>query len=166
MVLELKVPHDTDLSGLIEQWPIFLSYALSFFLVGIYWVNHHHLFRPVKHLDPRILWLNLLLLFCLSLVPFATAYVGESRMAPLPVAVYSVVMLLPALAFLLLHACLVATHEGEVEDAAIARSARRKNWLASAMYAAAIPFAFVHPAISLVLIFAVGIMYFVPIDYF
>jgi uncharacterized membrane protein len=89
MVLELKVPHDASLAALQALWPVALSYLLSFIYIGIYWNNHHHMLHAVKHVDGRILWANLHLLFWLSLVPFATGWMGENHFAPWPVAVYA-----------------------------------------------------------------------------
>src|SRR5262245_13281328 len=88
MVLELKVPHGTDLASLEPLVPVLLSYALSFVYVGIYWSNHHHLFQAVQKVDGAVLWANLHLLFWLSLFPFATGWIGENHWAPVPVAVY------------------------------------------------------------------------------
>ena len=87
MVLELKVPHDASRSATIAPlWPVFLSYVLSFIIVGIYWNNHHHMLHSVKHVTGAVLWSNLHLLFWLSLMPFATGWMGENHFAPLPVA--------------------------------------------------------------------------------
>ena len=163
MVLELKVPHGPEPAALLEQWPLFFAYALSFLQVGIYWINHHHLFKTAKHISPAILWWNLLLLFALSLVPFATAYMGENYFAVFPTAVYACAMLLPALSFERLHQVLIGTHES---DAAVSRGALKKGHIALALYAAAIPLAYVSPWISLALIIAVAAMYFMPIRYF
>ena len=84
MVLELKVPHEPTWAALYERWPTFLGYLASFGFVGVYWGNHHHLVHTVRHVDPRIMWLNLYLLFWMSLIPFVTAWLGESRLAPFP----------------------------------------------------------------------------------
>jgi len=99
MVLELKVPHDASLEGLAAVTPVFLSYVLSFVYVSIYWNNHHHFFHLVRHVDGVMLWANMHLLFWLSLVPFATGWMGENHFAPVPTAVYGVALLMPALAW-------------------------------------------------------------------
>ena len=98
MVLELKVPHGDDLAALQQLIPVFLSYALSFVYVGIYWNNHHHLFQAVREVNGKILWANLHLLFWLSLLPFVTNWVGENHRASLPVALYGGVRLMAGVA--------------------------------------------------------------------
>ncbi len=99
MVLELKAPPDPSLSGLAAVTPVFLGYVLSFVYVAIYWNNHHHLFHLVRHVNGMILWANMHLLFWLSLIPFATRWMGENHFAPVPTAVYGVSLLMPALAW-------------------------------------------------------------------
>src|SRR4051812_47146291 len=102
MVLELKVPHGSDLAALRPLLPVLLSYVLSFVYLGIYWNNHHHLFHAVKGVSGSVLWANLHLLFWLSLVPFVTGWMGENHFEPLPTAVYGVVLLFAAVAFSIL----------------------------------------------------------------
>jgi uncharacterized membrane protein len=162
MVLELKIPHSPEPEAFLEQWPIYASYALSFLLVGVYWVNHHYLFKSVRHVTHAVLWSNLLLLFFLSLVPFATGYVGENHLAPFPAALYAAVMFMPALCYRVVHAAIVRTGE---HDSAAARNAARKNVIALLLYAAAIPLAYVNSWITMALILAVAIMYLVPTRY-
>jgi uncharacterized membrane protein len=99
MVLELKAPAGTDWHALSESWPVFLSYILSFVYVAIYWNNHHHYFHLVRKVNGAVMWANFHLLFWLSLVPFATAWMGEHEFAPLPTALYGVSLLMPALAW-------------------------------------------------------------------
>ena len=106
MVLELKVPHDTT-AALQAHWPVFLSYVLSFIYVGLYWNNHHHFFHAIQRVDGRVLWANLHLLFWLSLIPFVTGWMGENHFAPLPVALYGVVLLMCALAWWLMQQSLL-----------------------------------------------------------
>src|SRR5262245_24769860 len=101
MVLELKVPHSADLEALRGLLPVFLTYVLSFVYVGIYWNNHHHMLHTVDRVSGGMLWANLHLLFWLSLVPFVTGWMGENHFAPLPTAVYGVVMLLAGVAYLI-----------------------------------------------------------------
>jgi uncharacterized membrane protein len=163
MVLELKAPHTAEPAALIEQWPTFLAYALSYLQAGIYWVNHHALFKTTQRVDARVLWHNLVLLFALSLVPFATAYAGETQFAKFPTAVYALVMLLPALTWNPLHAAIARINPGESD---VTRTAMRRGMFALGLYVAAVPLAFVHPAISLVLILAVAAMYALPARYF
>ncbi len=103
MVLELKVPLRADPATLLAQWPVFLSYALSYLVVAIYWVNHHRLFHIVPRVNSAVLWSNNFLLFCLSLIPFATAYMGENQFRPFPTATYAALLLACAIAFLMLR---------------------------------------------------------------
>ena len=107
MVLELVPPHEATLDALVGLWPIFISYVLSFAIVGIYWNNHHHLFQAVRVVDGRVLWANLLLLFCLSLIPFGTAWIGQNEFASLPVAIYGVILLAAAMAYFVLVRALI-----------------------------------------------------------
>src|SRR5918997_5969468 len=118
MVLELKVPHGTELATLRPLVPVFLSYVLSFIYVGIYWSNHHHLLQAVKHVNGRTLWANLHLLFWLSLIPFATGWMGENHFAAWPVALYGVVLLSAAVAYFVLTRVLVSHHG---KDSALAK---------------------------------------------
>lgn len=162
MVLDLKVPHSPEPAALIEQWPTFLAYALSFVQAGIYWVNHHALFKPAEKVDDRILWLNLLILFALSLMPFATAFLAETAAAPFPTAVYAFVMLLPALVFNSLHRAILQVNPG---DEQIGQAALTKGLIAIGLYVCAVAVALASPALSLLLVFTVAVMYFVPIRY-
>jgi uncharacterized membrane protein len=161
MVLELKVPHGADTAALRPLLPVFLSYVLSFVFVGIYWSNHHHLLHTVQHVDGRILWANLHLLFWLSLVPFVTGWMGENHFAPLPVALYGAVLLLAGAAYFILARALVAHHG---RDSALAKALGRdfKGKASVALYALAIPLAFVSPWLACALYVAVAVMWLVP----
>ncbi|HEV7516001.1 MAG TPA: TMEM175 family protein [Thermoanaerobaculia bacterium] len=161
MVLELKVPHGTDLRALSALVPVISSYVLSFVFLGIYWNNHHHLFQAVKRVDGRVLWANLHLLFWLSLVPFVTAWLGENPRAPVPVAIYGAVLLCSGCAYFLLARVLVALH-GRESTLAVAIGEDRKGIASVVLYAAAVGFAFVRPPVSLVLYVAVAVMWLVP----
>src|SRR5437667_6795075 len=108
MVLELKVPHGTSLETLRPLVPIFLTYVLSFVFLGIYWNNHHHMFQATERINGAVLWANLHLLFWLSLFPFVTGWMGENHFAPLPTAVYGIVLLLAAISYLILQAAILA----------------------------------------------------------
>src|SRR4030066_1321815 len=110
MVLELTIPHDPSLSALAALLPKLISYALSFVVLGIYWNNHPHLLQAAKHVNGRVLWANLHLLFWLSLIPFTTGWVGENDFATLPVALYGMVLLLSGFAYNLLAVSLIALH--------------------------------------------------------
>jgi uncharacterized membrane protein len=161
MVLELAAPHEAELAALLPLTPIFLSYVLSFVFLAIYWNNHHHLFQVVKQVDGRVLWANMHLLFWLSLVPFVTAWMGETRFAAWPVALYGVVMLLAAVAYTLLVRALLAIHGQEsVLAAALGRDV--KGRLSLVFYALAIPLAFIIPWLSGALYVLVAVIWLVP----
>src|SRR5260370_39371510 len=110
MVLEFKVPHEATWQALIPVAPVFLSYALSFVFVGIYWSNHHHLLQAVEHVNGRVLWANLHLLFWLSLTPFVTGWLGENQFAAWPVALYGAVLLFAAIAYFIFVRALLSLH--------------------------------------------------------
>ncbi|HRB70807.1 TMEM175 family protein [Flavobacterium sp. WV_118_3] len=110
MVLEIKVPHEVSFSALKPILPVFLSYVLSFIYVGIYWNNHHHMLHTVKQISGGILWANLHLLFWLSMIPFATAWIGENHFAPIPMMLYGIVLLLCALAYFILQYLILKKH--------------------------------------------------------
>ena len=161
MVLELKVPHGTDGNALRPLVPVFLTYVLSFVFLGIYWNNHHHMLHTVQRIDGRILWANLHLLFWLSLVPFVTGWMGENHFAPVPTAVYGAVMLLSGVAYTILQAAIVAAH-GPESTLAAAVGSDMKGKVSLALYALAIPLAFVNQWISDGIYVAVALMWFVP----
>ena len=133
MVLELKVPHGEDLAALVPLWPMFLSYVLSFVVVGIYWNNHHHLLHACTHVNASILWANMHLLFWLSLFPFATGWMGENHFERLPSALYGLVLLLAAIAYWLLQRAIIAS-EGEASLLKRAVGRDWKGYLSPALY--------------------------------
>ncbi len=161
MVLELKVPRGVDLAALRSLLPVFSSYVLSFIYVGIYWNNHHHLFHSTKHVSAAILWANLHLLFWLSLFPLATAWMGENHAAPMPSAVYGLVLLMAAIAYYLLQ-CAIIAHEGR--DSLLARALGRdwKGKLSPVVYLAAMPLAFVSTWISSGLYAFIALLWLIP----
>jgi uncharacterized membrane protein len=161
MVLELRVPHGANLTDLRPLVPVFLSYVLSFVFLGIYWSNHHHLLQAVKHVDGRILWANLHLLFWLSLVPFVTAWMGENHFASVPVATYGVVLLAASIAYYILTRALIALH-GRTSTLATAVGRDFKGQLSSAIYLLAIPLAFVKWWLASALYVLVAIMWLAP----
>jgi uncharacterized membrane protein len=161
MVLELKVPHAATLAALAPVLPVFLSYVLSFVYVGIYWNNHHHMLQVVKTVNGPILWANLHLLFWLSVVPFASAWMGENHLATAPVALYGAVLFMCALAFTLLTTLLVR-HEGEGSALALAIRRDLKGKASLAAYAVAIGLAFVAPVASVAIYVLVALAWFVP----
>src|SRR6187549_7313 len=142
MVLELKVPHDTSFDTLMKLWPVFLSYAISFLILGIYWGNHHHLVHTIKEVRGGILWANLHLLFWLSLVPFATAWIGESSVAPVPTAVYGAILFMAGVALTIMAA------QGPHSPLRAAFGGDKKGWASIVLYGLAVPLAFVNPWIS------------------
>jgi uncharacterized membrane protein len=161
MVLELKVPHGVDLAELRPVLPTFLSYLLSFIYVGIYWNNHHHMLQSVQTVNGEILWANLHLLFWLSMVPFATSWMGEHPAATLPTALYGGVLLMNAVAYTVLMLLLVA-HEGPESTLAKAMGRDLKGRLSLACYAVGIVLAFFQPLVSLALYVIVAGIWFVP----
>lgn len=161
MVLELKATHGTDVAALRPLIPVFLSYVLSFIFVAIYWNNHHHLFQVVRHINGRILWANIHLLFWLSLVPFVTASMGENRFAPLPVALYGLVLLLAACAYFILTRALLA-HPGNESLLAKALGRDVKGKVSVAIYGLAVALAFVQSWIACALYVVVALMWLIP----
>ena len=161
MVLELKVPHGTDLDALGPLVPVFLSYVISFVYVGIYWNNHHHMLHAVQQVNGRVLWANLHLLFWLSLIPFVTGWVNENHFAALPVAFYGVVLLMAGIAYYVLERVLIH-HHGRESALARAMGADVKGLASVVIYAAAIALALVNPWISCGLYVLVAIMWFIP----
>ena len=161
MVLEIRVPHSADLAALRPLVPIFLTYILSFVYVGIYWSNHHHLLQAAHHVDGRVLWANLHLLFWLSLVPFVTGWMGENHFASWPVALYGVVMVCAGLAYFILVRTLVSRQGA---DSALARALGRdfKGKISPVLYAAAIPLAFFQAWASCALYVVVAIIWLIP----
>jgi len=161
MVLELKVPHGADWAALSGIAPNFVSYALSFVYLAIYWNNHHHLLHTVARVDGLILWANANLLFWLSLVPISTAWLGENPLAPIPTAVYGAVLLMPAIAyFLLQHAIL--HKQGRQSVLAHALGADLKGKLSPLLYLAAIGLAFIAPWVSIAIYALVAVVWIVP----
>lgn len=162
MVLELTPPHAPTLAALAGQWPVFVSYVLSFVYVGIYWNNHHHMLKAVARIDGRAMWANLHLLFWISLFPFTTAWMSENSFAPWPTALYGLVLLLAALAWPLLERALVAANGPEC---ALARVERRgaKERISIVSYLVAIPLALIiTPWLACALYAAVAALWFVP----
>ena len=161
MVLELKPPDGATLDAIAPLWPKLLAYVLSFVYLGIYWVNHHHLMHAAKTISGSVLWANLHLLFWLSLVPVGTAWIGDTGFAPIPVAIYGFLLLMPAVAFSLLVAALV---RAPGQNAALAQVVGddRKGKLSLLAYSVSIPIALIVPAVSVVIFTVVAAMWFVP----
>ncbi|WP_395751947.1 TMEM175 family protein [Prosthecobacter sp.] len=160
MVLELKVPHGADLEALKPLLPVFLSYVLSFIYVGIYWNNHHHLLKACRRVTGPIMWANLHLLFWLSLFPFATGWMGENHVAPLPTALYGVVLLCAAIAYYILQSCILKG-QGDSKLAG-ALGSDLKGKLSPLVYLAAIGAAFYQPWISASFYVAAALVWLIP----
>ena len=161
MVLELKVPHGTDLDTLKPLLPGFLSYLLSFLYVGIYWNNHHHLLHAVKKVSGGILWANLHLLFWLSLFPFATGWMGENHFTAIPTAAYGAVLLMAAIAYYILQCTILAQQgPGSVLAAAIGKDWKGK--VSPALYLSAFLLALKSPGLASTIYAAVALMWLVP----
>ena len=163
MVLEMKAPEGTNWSTIEPLVPKFLCYALSFLFVAIYWVNHHHLLHTVRRITPAIMWANVNLLFWLSLIPFATAWMGENHFEKTTVAVYAVLALLCGVAFNILQAAIVNGHKSQKNLQEIIKPTGWKSMGSIVLYSAAIPISlFVNPAISGWLFFIVAMMWLIP----
>jgi len=161
MVLELKTPQGLDLAALRPMIPVLLAYILSFVVLGIYWNNHHHMFHATERINGTILWANLHLLFWLSLVPAVTAWIGETGSAPVPTAMYGVVMLMAGVAYYILTRSLV-TFLGPHSAIATAVGKDVKGKISVLMYAAAIPLALKWPAAAWLIYAAVAVIWLVP----
>lgn len=161
MVLELKVPHDSGWAALQPLIPTFLSYILSFVYVGIYWNNHHHLFQIVQHINGRVLWANLHLLFWLSLLPFVTGWLGENNFTLVPVVLYGVVLLCAAIAYFILTRTLLVLHS---RDSALAIAIGRdfKGKVSLAIYLVAVPLSFANSFLACGLYTVVALLWFLP----
>ena len=161
MVLEMKVPHGQGLDALLPVWPVFLSYVLSFINIGIYWNNHHHLLHAAHKVNGPILWANLHLLFWLSLMSFATGWMGENHFSTVPVALYGAVLLMAGVAYYVLQQLIVASLGPQ---SALRREVGRdrKGVVSLVLYGAAVPLAFVTPIAAMALYVVVALMWLVP----
>jgi len=161
MVLELKVPHGQDWHALAPLAPVLFSYVLSFIFLAIYWNNHHHMLQASRHVDGRVLWANMHLLFWLSLVPAATAWMGDAHFAPWPVAIYGMILFFAGVAYSILCAALIRLHG---RDSTLA-SALGSDWKAKAslaLYFAAVLLALLQPMLSCGIYVLVALMWWVP----
>lgn len=162
MVLELKVPHGDDWESLHHLLPVFLSYVLSFIYVAIYWNNHHHMLHTVKHVNGRVLWANMHLLFWLSLVPFVTGWMGENHFSSLPTATYGVVLFMAALAYWILQNCIISAEGGKESLLAKAVAKDYKGKLSILFYAVAVPLAFWTEWVADTIYVLVAIIWLIP----
>lgn len=161
LVLELKIPHGEDFEAIRPLFPVFITYVLSFVYLGIYWNNHHHMLQATRQINGKILWANLHLLFWLSLIPFATGWMGENHFAPLPTAVYGINLLACGIAYWILQTTIISEHEANARLAA-AIGSDLKGKASIACYALAIGAAFVSQWISAALYVFVALMWLVP----
>ena len=161
MVLELKVPHGADITTLLPLIPVFLSYVLSFIYVGIYWNNHHHMLSASHQVNGRVLWANLHLLFWLSLIPFVTGWMGENHFAPVPVALYGVVLFMCGTGYYVLARSLIA-HHGRDSELAHALGKDFKGIVSLVLYAIAIPLSFVITWMAMAMYILVASIWFIP----
>ncbi len=161
MVLELKVPHGDDLSALAGLTPVFLSYVLSFVYIAIYWNNHHHLMHASQEVDGTVLWANMHLLFWLSLIPFATAWMGENHFAKMPTALYGLALFMPAIAYYILQQTIKRREHG----AGLLTMALGSDWkgkLSPFLYLSAIGLAFVAPWIAHLIYVVAALIWIIP----
>ncbi len=161
MVLEMKVPDGADLKALEHSAPILLTYALSFTNVGIFWNNHHHMLQASDHVNGKVLWANLFLLFWMSLVPFVIRWMDESHFAALPTASYGVVLAMSAVGYLILEWTLIACN-GPDSQLARAVGSDVKGMVSLAMYLAAIPLSWARPWIAIALYVVVALIWITP----
>ena len=161
MVLELKAPHGTELAALMPLIPAFMSYVLSFMMVGIYWNNHHHIWQAAREVNGIVLLANMHLLFWLSLFPFVTAWMGENEFAPVPTAAFGVVALMAGVSYTILSRALIGLHG---EDSTIAKAIGKdfKGWLSIALYVTAIFVSGFGGLISFGLYVVVAVIWFIP----
>lgn len=161
MVLEMKVPHGSELHELTPLFPVFLSYLLSFIYIGIYWNNHHHMLHAASRVTGGALWANLHLLFWLSLVPFVTGWMGENHFAPVPVALYGLVLFMAGCAYYILARVLAKSH-GPQSKLAIALGKDIKGLASVIIYAVAIALSFFSAPLAGSLYVIVALMWLIP----
>jgi uncharacterized membrane protein len=162
MVLEIKTPHSAEWKDLLQLYPVVLSYIISFIYVGIYWGNHHHLLHTVKKVTAGIIWANMHLLFWLSLIPFATAWMGENHFAPHTIILYAVLLMLCGASFTILQQAIQKSNPYEPAMILVLNRQRRKALISVAMYILAIPLSFVSAAISGFLFVLVAVIWLIP----
>ncbi|MFG6448840.1 TMEM175 family protein [Roseateles sp. BYS180W] len=161
MVLELKVPHGDQLSDLLPLWPVLLSYVLSFTFVGIYWNNHHHMLHAIQHVSGSVLLANLGLLFWLSLIPFATGWMGENHFAPVPVAFYGLLQLMAATFYWVLQQRCIATQGAN----SLLQQAIGNDWkgkISLLAFAVAVALSFIHTGLALAVYGGISVMWLIP----
>src|SRR5246127_2038447 len=161
MVLEIRVPHGTDLASLQADMPILIGYLLSYVNVGIFWNNHHHMLHVTERVDGKVLWANLALLFWLSLVPFDIRWIDESGFTALPTAAYGIVLVGAALSYQILQREIIA-HNGRTSRLAVAVGRDRQGKLSGGLYISAVVLAFIRPWLAIAVYVAVALLWLVP----
>ena len=162
MVLELKTPHDISWEAVKPLIPVLVSYVISFLIIGTYWANHHHLLHTINTVTSNMIWANLNLLFWLSLIPFATIWMGESNFVPTLVGVYAGLQCICGIAYYILLRVIVASQPGNKDLLVPLEKQSKRGWISFLIYAAAIPAAFIHPAISVLFFVLVLVTWIIP----
>jgi uncharacterized membrane protein len=162
MVLQLKIPHSTNWADIKPLFPVLTSYLMSFVMIGIYWGNHHHLIHAVEQVNSKMLWANMHLLFWLSLVPFATEWMGETNFDKITVAVYAVLLDMCGIAYFILLKIIMKSHSHDPALHGPLKKQGKKGRLSALLYTLAIPAAFIHPLISGVLYLCVAVLWWMP----
>ncbi len=162
MVLEMKVPHEASWEALEKLWPVFLSYVVSFMMLGIYWGNHHHLVHSIKEVNGSVMWANLHLLFWLSLIPFASGWMGENHFEPKTLAVYALLLNFCGVAYYILLKVIQSCNRNNETFRIVLEKQSKKGMLSMVLYTLAIPAAFLHAAIAGSIIIIVAILWLIP----
>ncbi len=162
MVIELKVPHSTNWEAIKPVLLTLGSYVLSFVFIAIYWGNHHHLLQTAQKINGKIIWANMHLLFWLSLIPFATSWMGENNFDSVPVAVYGALLVLCGIAFTILVVLVQKSRQLPSDLAAIFQQTNMKGKISTLLYLSSIPLAFLHPLISCIIFIIVALMWIMP----
>lgn len=161
MVLELKAPEEVTIEALIPLLPVLISYFISFIYLGIYWNNHHHLFQITERVNGKVLWANLNLLFWLSLIPFATSWVGENHLESGPIAFYGVILLMASIAYFILQTIIIKHHK---EDFILRKAIGKdfKGKLSTALYIVGLAMSFINSWVAIACYLIVAIIWIVP----
>ncbi len=162
MVLELKVPHNSNWDALAAVWPVFISYLFSFLMLAIYWGNHHHLIHTIKEVNGSIMWANLHLLFWLSLIPFATAWMGENHFEKNTMAVFALLLMLCGVAYYILLMLIQKCNRGNTALQEVLKKQTKKGIISCITYAIAIPVAFFSTILAGALMILVAIVWLIP----
>ena len=162
MVLEIKTPHDTNWTSLVDQLPVFLSYLLSFMFIGIYWGNHHHLIGVLSRVNAAIIWSNMNLLFWLSLIPFATGWMGENHFARNTVILYAILLLVCGFAFTILQICVERVTKNNPKLVLAFGQVRQKGLFSIICYSLSIVLAYYNTLFSAILFCIVAVRWLIP----